>query len=105
MPAKNEEYARSISLLNKVFAWSSLLLLAGTIWMVWDDYYRPWKKVQREFRALTARKTETSAALSGSMRSKRAARSSSRSSVTAVGWRLEERRKNNGRSSGVLSFH
>ena len=59
MPAKNEEYARSLPLLNKVFAWSSLGLLAGTVWMVWDDYYRPWKRVQREFHALTAKKTET----------------------------------------------
>ena len=58
MPAKNEEYARSVPLMNKVFAWSSLALLAGTIWMVWDDYRRPWKRVQREFQALTARKTE-----------------------------------------------
>jgi mono/diheme cytochrome c family protein len=58
VPAKNEEYARSLSLLNKVFAWSSLALLFGTVWMVWDDYQRPWKRVQREFRSLTARKTE-----------------------------------------------
>ncbi|HEU5182533.1 MAG TPA: c-type cytochrome [Candidatus Polarisedimenticolia bacterium] len=58
MPAKNEEYARNVPLLNKVFAWSSLALLAGTVWMVWDDYYRPWKRTQRDFRALTAKKTE-----------------------------------------------
>jgi mono/diheme cytochrome c family protein len=58
VPAKNEEYARSVPLMNKVFAWSSLALLAGTIWMVWDDYRRPWKRVQREFQALTAKKTE-----------------------------------------------
>ena len=58
MPAKNEEYARSVSLLNMVFALSSLGLLFGTLWMVWDDYYRPWRPVQREFRALTAKHTQ-----------------------------------------------
>jgi mono/diheme cytochrome c family protein len=58
VPAKNEEYARSVPLLNKWFAWSSVALLLGTVWMVWDDYYRPWKRVQRQFRALTAEKTE-----------------------------------------------
>jgi mono/diheme cytochrome c family protein len=58
VPAKNEEYARSVPLLNKVFALSSLGLLLGTLWMVWDDYSRPWKRLQREFRSITARKTE-----------------------------------------------
>ncbi len=58
MPAKNEEHARSVPLLNQVFAWSSLALLVTTVWMVWDDYTRPWKRIQREFRSLTARKTE-----------------------------------------------
>ena len=56
MPAKNEEYARSVSTLNKIFALSSLALLLGTLWMVWDDYARPWKRTQRQFRTLAARK-------------------------------------------------
>ncbi|MCI0658441.1 MAG: hypothetical protein L0170_15425 [Acidobacteria bacterium] len=58
MPAKNEEYARSVPLLNKVFALSSLGFFIGTLWMVWDDYYRSWRPVQREFMALTAKHTE-----------------------------------------------
>lgn len=35
---------------NKVFAWSSLALLATTAWMVVDDYNKPWKRYQSEFR-------------------------------------------------------
>ena len=58
MPAKNEEYAYSIPLLNKIFALCSIALLLGTLWMVWDDYTRPWKRIQREFRSIAAAKTE-----------------------------------------------
>ena len=58
MPAKNEEYSHSIPFLNRVFALSSIALLLGTIWMVWDDYSRPWKRVQRQFRTIAAQKAE-----------------------------------------------
>jgi cytochrome c2 len=45
-------------MLNRVFAWSSVGLLLGMVWMVWDDYTRPWKRTQREFRAIAAEKTQ-----------------------------------------------
>jgi len=38
--------------LNRWFAGSSLFLLAATLWMVIDDWYRPWKGYQREFKAI-----------------------------------------------------
>jgi cytochrome c2 len=38
--------------LNRWFVGSSLLLLVSTLWMVLDDWYRPWKGYQREFRAM-----------------------------------------------------
>ncbi len=34
------------------FAWTSLALLAVTVWMVWADYAKPWKRMQAEFREL-----------------------------------------------------
>ena len=38
--------------LNRWFAFSSLLLLVSAVWMVLDDWARPWKGYQREFRVL-----------------------------------------------------
>src|SRR5688572_30433615 len=38
--------------LNRWFVGSSLILLVSTLWMVLDDWYRPWKGYQREFRAM-----------------------------------------------------
>ena len=38
--------AYNISTLNKVFAVLSVLLLLTTMWVVLDDYIRPWKAVQ-----------------------------------------------------------
>jgi cytochrome c2/predicted nucleic acid-binding Zn-ribbon protein len=38
--------------MNIWFAWSSLALLVVTIWMVWADYAKPWKRMQAEFREL-----------------------------------------------------
>lgn len=38
--------------LNRWFAFSSLLLLVAAVWMVLDDWARPWKSYQREFRAM-----------------------------------------------------
>src|SRR5262245_29049816 len=44
--------------LNAWFAGSSLFLLATTLWMVIDDWSRPWKGYQREFRAIDAARAE-----------------------------------------------
>lgn len=38
--------AYNISTLNKVFAFLSVLFLLAIIWMVFDDYIRPWKAIQ-----------------------------------------------------------
>ena len=38
--------------LNRWFAVSSILLLGSSIWMVIEDFQRPWKKYQREFRQI-----------------------------------------------------
>lgn len=42
----------SFSRLNIVFAVAALTLLAVTIWMVVEDYAKPWKRFQAEFRDL-----------------------------------------------------
>ncbi|MDH3745551.1 MAG: c-type cytochrome [Acidobacteriota bacterium] len=36
--------------LNIAFAWSSLALLIVTVWMMFADYAKPWKRFQAEFR-------------------------------------------------------
>lgn len=46
---KRSERFYDIITLNRWFAVSSLILLVTVIWMVWDDYDRPWKTAQREF--------------------------------------------------------
>ncbi len=38
--------------LNLWFAVSSLLLLVAAVWMVLDDWHRPWKRYQRDFRRI-----------------------------------------------------
>jgi cbb3-type cytochrome oxidase cytochrome c subunit/predicted nuclease with TOPRIM domain len=38
--------------MNIVFAVSSLALLAVTLWMVFVDYAKPWKRLQAQFRAM-----------------------------------------------------
>ncbi len=42
----------SIQALNKWFLVSSIAILATTAWMLIDDWDRPWKQYQREFRAI-----------------------------------------------------
>ena len=41
-----------VSRLNTWFALSSALLLVAAFWMVIDDWNRPWKRYQREFRSI-----------------------------------------------------
>ncbi len=43
---------------NLGFGVGSVLLLVTTVWMVWFDYNREWKRYQREFRALEIAKSE-----------------------------------------------
>jgi len=49
---KGVGHAYNIDFLNVVFAASSIFLLLSTLWMVWDDYDRDWKKTQRRFAQL-----------------------------------------------------
>jgi cbb3-type cytochrome oxidase cytochrome c subunit len=48
-----------VGTLNRWFAASSLFLLAATLWMVLDDWYRPWKGHQREFRDIEVARART----------------------------------------------
>jgi cbb3-type cytochrome oxidase cytochrome c subunit len=43
---------------NLGFGAGSLLLLLGTVWLVYFDYHREWKRYQRQFRALEVSKAE-----------------------------------------------
>lgn len=61
-PDKRPDRHYDFTFTNVVFAWSSLALLATTAWMVIDDYNKPWKRYQAEFRdrerAMLAREAE-----------------------------------------------
>ena len=54
MPKVVDEYLRRMSTLNLLFAVSSVGLLGITVWMVYDDYSRSWKRYQAEFRRIEA---------------------------------------------------
>jgi len=47
-------YFYDLRWLRRWFAFSSVLLLLATIWMIWDDHHRPFKDYQREFFRLDA---------------------------------------------------
>lgn len=49
-PKKTPDRHYNFRGMNAVFAWSSIALLATTLWMVFDDYAKPWKRLQAEFR-------------------------------------------------------
>src|SRR5690242_6029310 len=46
--------------LNKWFLFSSLAFLVASLWMMVADWNRPWKRYQREFRAVDTKKVEQS---------------------------------------------
>jgi len=56
---KGVGHAYNIDFLNVVFAAASLFAFLSIIWMVWDDYNRDWKNVQRHFVQLDTQVTET----------------------------------------------
>src|SRR5262249_27175236 len=60
MAATDQTY-RSQRMLDIVFAVSCVLMLVSVVWMFAQDYYRPWKVEQRDFRdveeALAQRET------------------------------------------------
>ena len=55
-PKKTPDRHYDFRRMNVWFAWSSLALLAVTLWMVFQDYAKPWKRHQSEFRELEAAK-------------------------------------------------
>jgi mono/diheme cytochrome c family protein len=55
-PKKTPDRHYNFEKLNKWFAWSSLALLVITVWMVVEDYAKPWKRLQAEFRELERQK-------------------------------------------------
>ncbi len=55
-PKKTPDRHYDFTRMNKWFAWSSLALLLITIWMVVEDYAKPWKRLQAEFRDLERQK-------------------------------------------------
>ena len=56
-PDRHYDFGR----LNKVFAICALALLAITVWMVVEDYAKPWKRYQAEFRDLERQELERQA--------------------------------------------
>ncbi len=52
------DFVYNVNKLNTVFALSSVALVISTIWMVWDDYDREWKGLQREAMAMEQYKVE-----------------------------------------------
>jgi mono/diheme cytochrome c family protein len=52
--AATDQFYRNQKALNIVFAVSCILLLLSTLWMFAQDYYRPFKDVQRKFRDVEA---------------------------------------------------
>ena len=48
--------------LNRWFTLSSVLFLVATFWMVINDWNRPWKRYQREFRAIEVERAEATLA-------------------------------------------
>ncbi|KAF0244064.1 MAG: putative cytochrome-related [Planctomycetota bacterium] len=44
--------------LNRLFFASSILLIAVTVWMTWQDYDRNWKHYQRDFNELALKRAE-----------------------------------------------
>ena len=56
-PDRHYDFGR----LNMVFALSALALLGITVWMVLEDYAKPWKRYQAEFRDLERQELERQA--------------------------------------------
>lgn len=51
-------YARDVDQLNVLFGIVSIVCLLSVLWMIWDDYAKPWKSYQRQFRVIQAEVTE-----------------------------------------------
>src|SRR5262252_7152221 len=60
-PAEPIDHHYDIPKLNRVFTWTAVLLTAIFVWMVYADYQRDWKTLQRVFFRLDAVKTRDAA--------------------------------------------
>jgi len=60
-PNKKPDRHYDFGRLNRVFAFSALGLLGITGWMVFEDYAKPWKRYQAEFRDLERQELERQA--------------------------------------------
>ena len=52
------DFVYNVDRTNMVFAITSVMLVISMFWMVWDDYDREWKRLQREAMALEEYKTQ-----------------------------------------------
>ncbi|HCR18544.1 MAG TPA: hypothetical protein DIU35_13785, partial [Candidatus Latescibacteria bacterium] len=52
------DFVYNVDRTNMVFAITSVMLVISMFWMVWDDYDREWKKLQREAMAMEEYKTQ-----------------------------------------------
>lgn len=60
-PAEPIDHHYNIPKLNRVFAWTGILLTVVFIGMVVEDYSRGWKRIQRAFARIEAKKTRETA--------------------------------------------
>ena len=60
-PAEPIDHHYNIPRLNRVFAYTGIILTVVFIAMVVEDYARPWKRIQRAFTRIEARKARASA--------------------------------------------
>lgn len=60
-PAEPIDHHYNIPKLNRVFTWTAILLTLTFVWMIWADYNRDWKTIQRVFFQLDAVKTRDAA--------------------------------------------
>ena len=51
-------FARDIDKLNKWFAIIAVASFVSVLWMIWDDYARPWKSYQRQFQVVQSEVTQ-----------------------------------------------
>ncbi len=51
-------YARDIDRMNILFALVSIVSMLTVLWMIYDDYARPWKKYQRQFQVIQSEVTQ-----------------------------------------------
>jgi len=51
-------FARDIDKLNMWFAIIAVASFASVMWMIWDDYARPWKAYQRQFQVVQSEVTQ-----------------------------------------------